>query len=177
MKQLWDNLFVKNDPAADLIQLLKDCHIFQDLSQKELTFVKDLVHVRYYKPSEPIFTRGEVGVGMYVIGNGFVDIVVEDSVNDKDITTHVTRLKRGDFFGELALVEEASRRNATAKSSADSMLIGFFKPDLDEIIERSPSTGSKILFRLAQVLGRRLKSTSDKVTELKKELKKLADRK
>ena len=54
-------------------------------------------------------------------------------------------------------------------------MIGFFRPDLEEIIERNPSTGVKISYRLSQVLGRRLQGTSEKVTELKRELKKITD--
>lgn len=177
VKQLWDNIIIRKNPHDELLRLLSSCFLFQDLSKKEISFIAELVHVRYYKPSEPIFRQGEVGVGMYIIGSGAIDIKVEDTIDEKDISTHVALLKKGDFFGELSLVEPTSRRSATAVATEDAMMVGFFKPDLDEIIERNPSAGAKILFRLSQVLGRRLRGTSDKVTELKKELKKLAEQK
>ena len=46
------------------------------------------------------------------------------------------------------------------------MLIGFFKPDLMEILERKPAMGVKILFQLATVLGERLLQTTDRITLL-----------
>ena len=54
-------------------------------------------------------------------------------------------------------------------------MIGFFKPDLMEILERSPATGIKITFRLAEVLGKRLKETTEKVSDLRRALKDLRE--
>jgi CRP-like cAMP-binding protein len=68
-------------------------------------------------------------------------------------------------------VEDAGRRSATSVASEDTVLIGFFKPDLLEILERSPGTGVKVVFRLAEVLGRRLKETTEKISQLKKEIR------
>ncbi|NJM10327.1 MAG: hypothetical protein HC883_05575 [Bdellovibrionaceae bacterium] len=56
------------------------------------------------------------------------------------------------------------------------MLIGFFRPDLFEILDRQPATGVKILLRLSEVLGRRLKETTLKVTELKDELTRMSQK-
>ena len=56
-------------------------------------------------------------------------------------------LKRGDFFGELSLIEDPSFRSASAASLSRSTLIGFFKPDLLQVIQRNPSTGNKISLR------------------------------
>ena len=47
------------------------------------------------------------------------------------------------------------------------MLIGFFKPDLEDILERNPAMGVKILFQLSSVLGRRLLETTERITLLK----------
>ena len=61
-------------------------------------------------------------------------------------------------------------------AAEDSMLLGFFKPDLLEILERQPATGVKILMRLSEVLGRRLKETTLKVTELKDDMRRMSER-
>lgn len=178
MNYLWDNLFKKNGGEADYNQILKDTHIFQDLAPRELKFVRDMVHVRHYKSGEPVFRQGELGVGMYIVISGNIDIHVEDHTQDdpEKSSIYVTRLSRGEFFGEVSLVEENSRRTATALSVDDAILMGLFQPDLMEIIERNPSTGVKIVLRLAEVLGRRLKETSARVSELKRELKNLTEK-
>lgn len=176
---LWDNLFKKNQKDKDLLAILSENYLFEALTKSELKFVKELVHIRTYKPGEPVFKQGEVGIGMYLIASGAVDVLVEDLAADRPEmqTVFVTRLGPGDFFGELSLVEENGRRTAAAIANSECMLIGFFKPDLMEIVERNPETGAKILLRLAEVLGRRLKDTTIKVSELKRELRREQDEK
>lgn len=49
------------------------------------------------------------------------------------------------------------------------MLLSFFNPDLQEIINTNPLTGNRILFRLGEVLGTRLRETNKKIITLMSE--------
>lgn len=173
---LWENLFRRNQKDEMVESILSENYIFKALSKLELSFVKQLVHYRNYRPGEIIFRQGELGVGMYIIVKGSVNITVEDLQSAELVESElfVTRLSRGDFFGEIALVEQTGKRTATATAADEVTLVGFFKPDLAEIIERSPKTGVKIVTRLAEVLGRRLKETAERFTELKRELREMS---
>lgn len=171
---LWDNLFRRSGPEAEIEKLLKDTYVFALLNRKELSLVRQVVHTRTYRPGELIFRQGEVGIGMYIIMKGTIDVQIEDNSVDADSQEIlVTQLAAGDFFGELSLVEDNGRRTANAVARSDATLIAFFKPDLMEIVDRNPSTGVKIIIRLAEVLGRRLKETTGKVSELKRDLRRL----
>ncbi len=171
MNYLWDNFFRKGQSERTLAHFLKDNFLFEDLTSREINLLMNTIHVRKYRPGEYIFRQGEAGVGMYILSEGNVDIVVEeDRQDEKESDAFVTRLKPGDFFGELALVEQKSRRSASAISCGESTLIGFFKPDLNDLTERSPSTGVKIINKLSEVLGRRLRETTSKITELKRQV-------
>ncbi|OFZ19366.1 MAG: hypothetical protein A2Z20_01910 [Bdellovibrionales bacterium RBG_16_40_8] len=174
---LWDNLFKRNSRDAEIETVIGENYIFKSLTKVELSFVKNLVHYRVYKPDERIFTQGELGVGMYIVVSGTVNITVEDhhTLDESQRDIFVTRLTRGDFFGEISLVEQTGRRTATAVAADEVILLGFFKPDLAEAIERNPRIGVKILMRLGEVLGRRLKETAERFTEVKRELKELAN--
>ncbi len=173
---LWENIFRRGPKESDLEMILSENYLFRVLSKAELAFVKSLVHLRLYRPGEPIFRQGELGVGMYIIVKGHVNITVEDLrvVDESQQNVFVTRLGRGDFFGEIALVEQTGRRTASASAADEVSLLGFFKPDLAEIVERNPRTGVKILTRLGEVLGRRLKETAERFTEVKRELKEMS---
>jgi CRP-like cAMP-binding protein len=168
---IWENIFRKASEAKSITNILRENILFQDLSSRELRFVENIVHERHYQAGEPIFHQGELGVGMYIIVKGSVDILVKDLEVEDDGPAVVTRLQEKDFFGETSLVEEDGRRTATAISSSDSTLIGFFKADLMEILERNPSTGVKIVFNLAAVIGQRLKETTEKISLLKSNLR------
>lgn len=174
---LWDNIFRRAEERNDINQILGRNYLFESLGKKELKFLRDLVHVRTFHPGETVFKQGEIGIGMYILARGTVDIFVEDIQlkESKGESVHITRLGPGDFFGELSLVEEKGRRTATAIACEETSLIGFFKPDLMEIVERNPITGVKILGRLGEVLGRRLKETADKVTRLRREIQSLTE--
>jgi CRP-like cAMP-binding protein len=114
-----------------------------------------------------------MGVGMYIIASGNINITKEETHQDKTKSENgiiITKLIAGDFFGELSLIEENGRRSATATAGEDTSLIGFFKPDLLEILERRPGVGVKIALRLGEVLGRRLKVTTDRVSILEEQL-------
>jgi CRP/FNR family cyclic AMP-dependent transcriptional regulator len=175
---IWENLFRREDSQQEVLEALRQTFIFQPLSKKELGFVHETVHVRSFKPGEVIFRQGEIGVGMYIILRGSLDIFIDHAIDeDMPARAHlVTRLKSGDFLGELSLVENNSRRTATSIAAEESVLIGFFKPDLFEILERQPATGVRILLRLSEVLGRRLKETTMKVTELKEEIRRMNEK-
>ncbi len=169
---LWDNIFKRSTQQNDIVRVLSRNFLFESLSSRELRFLKELVHLRSFHAGESIFKQGELGIGMYIVVSGSVDIFVSDlqQIEPEASSVHITRLGPDDFFGELSLVEDKGRRTATALACEETKLVGFFKPDLIEIAERNPSTGVQILFRLSEVLGRRLKETSDKVTRLRQEI-------
>ncbi len=177
MNTLWDNIFRTPKKENDVRSVLENNALFCDLSDRELQFVQDIVHVRRYHAGEAVFRQSEVGVGMYIIVKGRVEIFVTDPapIQEEFRDIYITQLTDGDFFGELSLVEDNGRRTASAVARDETTLIGFFNPDLMEILERSPQTGVKIVFRLAEVLGRRLKETTDKVSELRQSLQELRE--
>lgn len=167
---IWENIFQKEGGKLSVRGTLKENILFQDFNPNQLRLLENIVNVRNYRPGETIFRQGEVGVGMYIIMSGRVSVNVEELKDNSNepVLTHVTQLKKGDFFGELALVEDNGRRSATCIAHEESALIGFFKPDLMELVERNPGAGVRVLLRLGEVLGTRLRETTAKISELKK---------
>jgi CRP/FNR family transcriptional regulator, cyclic AMP receptor protein len=170
---LWKNYFKRTTEEKEISTILKENILFADLSSKHLKFVTNIVHLRKYRTSEVIFRQGEIGVGMYIIARGRVNITLEETRSEKNECQDgiiISKLVSGDFFGELSLVEENARRSATAVAGENTSLIGFFKPDLLEIMERRPGVGVKIALRLGEVISRRLKVTTDRISILEEQL-------
>jgi CRP/FNR family cyclic AMP-dependent transcriptional regulator len=174
VQYLWENVLKRKRDENNVLNFLKSSFLFKDLNHSEMDFLAHIVHVRHYEPGEKVFSQGDPGVGMYLIFNGSIDIIMHDPSlepqSNEQQEIFITRLEKGDFFGELSLIEDPSLRSATALATNKSTLIGFFKPDLLQVIQRNPSTGNKISMRLAEVLGKRLRETTEKVTELVSEL-------
>lgn len=174
MNYIWDNIF-RRGVDQSIHTVLRENMLFRDLTPHELRFLERCVHVRHYHAGESIFRQGEIGVGMYLVVKGRVEIYIVDAnaISEDARELYITQLLANDFFGELSLVEDNGRRTATAVARDETTLIGFFKPDLMEILARRPAMGTKITLRIAEVLGRRLKETTDKVSELRRALKDL----
>lgn len=174
IQYLWENVLRKKSDENNVLNFLKKSFLFKDLTTSEMEFLAHIVHVRHFEPGEKVFNQGDPGVGMYLIFNGSIDIIMHDpsfeARANENAEIFITRLDKGDFFGELSLIEDPSYRSATAVSITKSTLIGFFKPDLLQVIQRNPLTGNKISMRLAEILGKRLRETTEKVTELVVEL-------
>ncbi len=167
---LWENIFrgrKKKDETVEAI--LKEVPAFSHLNDKEISLLASIVHKREYKMGEYIFYQGDPGLGMYIIQEGEVLIqYVDPDGHKKDLAV----LKGGDFFGEIALIDE-SPRSASAICRTDCQIIGFFRPDLFEIIEKHPRLGIKIVLKLAEIIAERLRRTNQEVTQLKAEIEML----
>jgi CRP-like cAMP-binding protein len=159
----WANILRKKSEAEKtLSDILKRIPIFSGLNGRELKKVEQIVHLRNYREQEIVFRQNEPGVGMYAIRSGKVDIV-----NDlgKTSARSLAHFEAGDSFGELALLDEAPR-SASAVAGEPSELIGLFRPDLLDLIERNPRLGVKIILPLLQLLGERLRLTNERLHAL-----------
>lgn len=164
---VWKNLFSgRSIQDGSTESVLSRVPAFTDLSARELRGVAAIVHKREYKAGEPVFYQGDPGLGMYIIREGEVSIrIAEGEEDDKELAV----LTDGDFFGELALLDE-SPRSATAICRTDCSLIGFFRTDLFEMIEQKTDLGLKIVMRLAEILAVRLRKTDKELSKLRSQL-------
>ncbi len=161
---LWRNIFSgKSVQEGSTEAVLSKVPAFADLSARELRSVAAIVHKREYKAGEPVFYQGDPGLGMYIIREGEVAIrIAEREGEDKELAI----LTDGDFFGELALLDE-SPRSASAICKTDCSLIGFFRTDLFELIEQKSDLGIKIVLKLAEILAVRLRKTDKELTKVR----------
>jgi len=157
ISSLWSNPF-KDSCKKDIsdFDFLKKIPIFLSLSNKQIEKILSIIHIRNYKDSEIVFRIDDPGVGLFIVRNGSVDIFNEypDMTRKKIIS-----LSSGDFFGEIALLND-SPRSATVVSSGNSVLFGLFRPDLLSLIDSDPKLGNKLFFNLAQILAERLRLTT-----------------
>jgi CRP/FNR family cyclic AMP-dependent transcriptional regulator len=143
---IWANIFRLGHTRETFPDTLRRVPMFKELGDRELRTLSALVHTRTYKSDELIFMEKEPGAGMYVVLSGGVDILL-DHESEKPLL--LAQLEAGDFFGEMALLGEGER-SATARARESSELIGFFHPDLIELMGLHPGTGARITLGSAQ---------------------------
>ena len=155
---VWGNIFESDSEEKDeneaISEVLKKIPIFEGLSRRELGGLTRILYQRSYQAGEKVFHQSDPGLGMYIIVHGTVAIMGEPLLEP------LAELHDGDFFGELALLDELPR-SATALAKTPASILGFFRPELFGLIERHPRLGVKIVLRLAKIIGRRLRATDE----------------
>ncbi len=164
MNSLWKN--VLGGTGEDEEDVLRNIPLFDDLSRRDIAILRRILHRREYVAGESIFTQGEPGLGMYIIAKGVVSIQSEPAGRE------LVELNDGDFFGEIALLNEVIR-SATARAKSDCMLLSLFQPDLLGLLDRNPRLGVKILLSLARLVGIRLVEVSDELESMRKAYERL----
>ena len=148
----WYNLFrPPHKERQSICKLWLDTPIFEGINQNECLKLANEMPIRRYDIDEAVFTQGEIGIGACLILKGSVKICAGEKV--------LATMLEGDFFGEVALVIE-SPRTATAIASAESEIVFFLRPQLEQLLSQSPRLGSRLMQNLARVMANRLGSTN-----------------
>lgn len=161
MNPFWSNIFQTSGYEDSLAYFLGTIPIFDALKKKELKFLESMVHVRNYQLDEVVFHEGDIGSGMYCVRSGQVLIYIQD-VEGNEIEQ--ARLGPGDFFGEVALTAQKPRI-ATARVLEPTILVGLFRADLLDALNRFPGTAAKILLGVTRCISDRLQYASLKLQQ------------
>ena len=103
-----------------------------------------------------VFRDGDLGTEMYIIQEGQVEILQEVSGEERRIAV----LDKGDFFGEMAILEELPR-NASARTLTAVKLVRVNGPAFDSMLRSNP----EIAVRIMRMLCRRLRDTDRMLNE------------
>jgi CRP/FNR family cyclic AMP-dependent transcriptional regulator len=115
-----------------------------------------------YKAKATVMKQGEAGDTLYLILDGSVSVMVEDE-SEPDHLMVVSYLNPGDFVGEMGLFEdEVPPRSAmvVAKTQCEVAEISYAK--FHQISSQYP----EILYAIARQLGKRLRQTTRKLSDL-----------
>jgi len=99
---------------------------------------------------ELVFAEGDLGTEMFIIQDGGVEIVQQVGGEDR----LMARLEKGDFFGEMAVLE-AMPRSATARAVNAVRLLRIDGTTFDQMLRDNPEIG----VRMMRKLSRRLRET------------------
>jgi len=128
--------------------LLQSIPLFKGLTSEDLNFLAYAVTVRSYRAMEVIFNQGDTGDMMYIVVRGCVNISVPDH-DSKSIS--LKNLSRGEYFGELALIDDKPR-SANAIAATDIELLELTREMLSNYIQAEPKVAMTILRTMASRL-------------------------
>lgn len=165
VKYFWQASPLTRGGDSLIPKFLRSIRVLENFTDNELRILSKSLHLRTFDDGETVFKQGDLGVGFYLILSGHVDIVVESDNSEEE--KFIITLEKGDYFGELALLQNRSIRNATVVSRETTELLGIFKPDMEELISSEPVVATKILQSVSTIVANRLFSITQEVKRLK----------
>src|SRR5215510_3971691 len=138
------------------LEVLKSMQMFRYMSYKELVRISNIAEMIELSTDQVIFSTGQPGDAMYVVLDGTVKLAKAG--------TTVAELSRGHHFGEMSLVDR-SVRSLTATATEGTRLVVIHRKDFYDIIKREPASAVKMLWSFVQVLGQRLRNTTNDLSD------------
>jgi CRP/FNR family cyclic AMP-dependent transcriptional regulator len=129
--------------AGAPVEALRRVPLFADLDKREIQQIARSFKERRFSEGETVTREGSGGAAFYVIDSGEAKI----SVGGKDRGT----LAPGDYFGEIALIDEGARA-ATITASSELVCYGLTLWEFRPLVQENAAIGWKLLLALAKML-------------------------
>lgn len=134
--------------SKDVIQQLKDTLLFRGLPDEALATLAQKISVRKLVVGDVLMRKGEKGTSLFMIHDGWVKIVTEDSTGGEII---INKCGPGETIGEMALLDQAPR-SAGAIAISNVEVLELKKDAFQEIIDRRPDVSLAIILSISSRL-------------------------
>lgn len=152
---------------SNLVNFLKQSDIFYQFTPTQLELVGNLCQEVVFNADELVFQENSSSKELYVIAQGEVDILIKRGVTG-DLgkkETAVARLRRGQSFGEVALVDEGLRSASARAAQKDTRLLVIQRDKLIMLCETYPQLGYRLMYNLAADLAMKIRNTDLRIRE------------
>lgn len=119
--------------------------LFAEMSQKDLARVVDRSKETFHREGENVVTEGHGGVGFHLILDGTAKVIRGGR--------KVADLGRGDFFGEMTLIDGAPR-SATVTATSDLTTMVLTQWEFRPLVKAHP----EMAWKLIEYLTRRVRA-------------------
>ncbi len=112
---------------------------------------------RVYEPGDVIFREGDTSTEMFIVQEG--KVVITKNVSGREV--FLAMLERGDFLGEMALLD-SQPRHATCSALVRTRVVAIKSGELLIKLRRDPTMALEML----QTMSRRIRYLDDQLVEL-----------
>lgn len=144
----------ENTRASNSLQTVP---FFANLSQEDADHLAQRLIMRRFSPGQIIFHHGDPGGLLYLINKGKVKIAHSTPDGQEAL---LAILGAGDFFGELALIDD-SPRSATAEALETTETFTLHRDEFIDYLSKNPDFALHVLQTLAQHIRRLNSQISD----------------
>ena len=128
-----DILSIMQVDRVEVLEILRQCHIFHRLTDEQLESVTDRVEAFLYEEKQAIFEQGSVPDGFFFVVSGRVRLS-----RTRKKAEDFAFLESHDYFGEEALTEKSVRRRMTATAHSDVIVLRLSRNVLTALRQEFP---------------------------------------
>jgi len=129
---------------------LRKIPLLAGLNDEEMGRVKAELRIRHYQKREVVLHKGGSGDGLLFLLSGQLQVI---DVTEDGRAIGLRMLAPGDFFGEIALINN-STRSASVVATSDVLVAFLPAPMAMQLFSHSPTVANQMLRHLAQKIQR-----------------------
>ena len=144
------------------IRILKNTMPFRELNYDELHSILSIGKEQFFPDGKIIFSENDHGDAFYIITSGRIKISKKRPLGGEEEV--LALLREGEFFGEMALLEDR-KRSAIASANRNSVLLVISKDKFRKLMESATSVATKLLWIFTKILSHRLRQADEKICD------------
>jgi uncharacterized membrane protein len=141
--------------SPDSADLLQEVSLFQLLDEEERRALACNMQSVECAAGETLFEVGEPGDALYVVAAGVVEMFFKNDTGERIV---LETARRGDYFGDLSLLDSGSR-SASVTATEPSTLLRLDRHNLERFLRGHPEAAMDLL----AAMGRRLRTTVEQL--------------
>ena len=152
-------------PEGETHATLQRFDLLTGLDDPELAAIERAVNVRTVEAGTTVIREGEVADEMYFLLSGRISVLLPLDVTEGGRSRRIATLGPGVAFGEMALLDEATR-SADVVCDEASTIASLSLGALTELEASYPAISRTVHTNLARLLARRLRSANAQIRAL-----------
>ncbi|MDM8520341.1 cyclic nucleotide-binding domain-containing protein [Anaerolineales bacterium HSG6] len=160
---------VMEDHQMTNLYILRQVDILEDLETEHLQLINSVCRPKLYTLGDIIFRENSPSKEFYVIMGGEIEIQVDpdtigDGADNYEPST-IAVLRRGQCFGEVALVDQGIRSATARCGSETAKLLVIDREDFVQLLQENKAMGYIVMRNLAADLSFKIRQTNLMVRE------------
>ena len=134
---------------SNVCGLLKGVDLFSELTEEQLGLLANLVVVQDFNRDETVVLEGDCSMkALYLIASGTVQVYMT-GIDGRE--TILSFLERGDFVGEMSLID-GEPRSASVRTVTDAQLMIIHREPFLTLIRQTPEIAMSLLSEMSKRL-------------------------
>ena len=134
---------------SNVCGLLKGVDLFSELTEEQLGLLANLVVVQDFNRDETVVLEGDCSMkALYLIASGTVQVYMT-GIDGRE--TILSFLERGDFLGEMSLID-GEPRSASVRTVTDAQLMIIHREPFLTLIRQTPEIAMSLLSEMSKRL-------------------------